>query len=139
MATKPGSALHTIQPVEIHINGDKAFSESNGIVQLRVSFEGNEYECFSYIRYLSRLQNVDGEWKLLSLQVIYIRDLILPVAPLEQPAALGVHDFGGRESYKCVTWLLAQLGGKIDQDLPGADNASSVASVLHGCQDWLEN
>lgn len=139
MATKAGNALHTIQPVEIHVNGDKAFSESNGIVQLRFLFEGNGYECFSYIRYVSRLQKVDEEWKLLSLQVIYVRDLILPVAPLEKPTAIAINTLGGRESYKCVTWLLTQWGGKIAQDLPGADNASSVAFVLHGCQDWLEN
>ncbi|KAF9887165.1 hypothetical protein FE257_010419 [Aspergillus nanangensis] len=137
MSTGGTGALHSISPVEVSLHGDKALTESTGSVAIRFKHSGNDYDSVSVTRFISRLQRVGSEWKLLSLEAIYERDSILPVVPgvsgeISLPA-------GGRESYKCISWVLGQRGFKIKQDLPGADDPASVAQLMEQSTNWLYN
>ena len=137
MATRGGKAFHTIQPVEVLFNDDKALAESTGTINLPVEHGGSEYECISYIKYVSRVQKAGDEWKLLSLEVIYDRDAIFPVAPLTKPVTIDVDKLGTRESYKCVTWLLVQRGREVNQHLTGTDRPDSIRKLMDKSLSWL--
>ncbi|GKZ95767.1 hypothetical protein AnigIFM59636_009775 [Aspergillus niger] len=135
MAAGGTGAVHTICPVEVHLNGDKALTESTGSISIRFSYEGRQYDCVSFTRFISRLQNVDGQWKLLTLEAIYDRDNITPVLP-GTPANIHIAP-GTRESYKCIAWLLSQKGFKVKEDLPGGDDPASCDNLMQGAFKWL--
>lgn len=128
-------AVHTICPVEIHLNGKKALSESTGSISIRLRHGGESFESISYNRFISRLEFVGDEWKLLSLEAIYVRDFITPVIP----GRTATFDFpeNTRESYKCIAWALSQKGFTIKQDLPGADDPAGCARFMEANLKWL--
>ncbi|KAF9885861.1 hypothetical protein FE257_012333 [Aspergillus nanangensis] len=129
-------AVHTISPVELHVNGDKALSESSGAISIRFYHDGVEYDVVSFTRFISRLECVDGEWKLLTLDVIYDRDYIMPTVPSSKPVDLPLFK-GGRESYKCVAWVLSQKGFSVKQDLPGVDDPLACTRLMEDQFKWL--
>ena len=104
--------------------------------------DGIAYDLSAWVRGVSRLERVPGaeglEWKLLTLEPIYIRDNIVPVAPLTRPCTL---DFSSvehaRPSYRYLTWLISLRGGKIRNDLPGEDDEESVRDIMERNQKWL--
>ena len=129
-------ALHMINPVEIHIRGSKALSESTGNIQIRTQHQGEEYDLVSWTRFISRLSKTTEGWRLLTLDAIYDRDTLTPVLPI-QTATIKSHDLGPRMSYRCISWVLSQRGFKIRQDLPGTDWPESVAKLMKSAFDWL--
>ncbi len=137
MAQGGTNAIHNICPVEVHLNHDKAVSESTGSISIRFKHEGHEYDCISLTRFVSRLEKVGNEWKLLTLEAIYERDYIRPTFP--SPAAtLAVSlPSGGRESYKCIAWVLSNKGFTIKQDLPGVDRPESCDEFMANSFAWL--
>ncbi|CAM1503638.1 Fc.00g012290.m01.CDS01 [Cosmosporella sp. VM-42] len=136
MAAKGAKGKHSVSPLEIHKCGNKAVSDSSGVISARFEHEGTEFDLISYGRFVSRLQRIDGgEWKMLTLEVIYEKDAIHPVVPDTSNATFGIGD--GRASYKCLAWVLGQKGFKIDQDLPGADVPGSAEKLMEGHLNWL--
>lgn len=129
------NAIHTICPVEVHLNGKKALTESTGSISIRLQQGGEAFECVSYNRFISRLELVEDEWKLLSLEAIYVRDFITPLMP-ERTASFDFPE-NSRESYKCISWVLSQKGFIIKQDLPGADDPNSCARFMDANFTWL--
>ncbi|KAH7215513.1 hypothetical protein DER44DRAFT_654886 [Fusarium oxysporum] len=135
MVTGGTGAMHTICPVDIHLNGTKALSESTGSISIRFQHSGIEYDCVSFTRFISCLELVHNEWKLLSLQAIYDRDTIVPVVPRELQDVSFVQD--ARQSYKCIDWVLSRKGFKIKQDLPGTDKPAMSERLMKERLDWL--
>lgn len=136
MTTGGTGAVHTICPVEVHVNGNKALSESTGSISIRFRFNGIEYDCVSLTRFISRMEYVDSEWKLLTLEAIYDRDYITPTVPVSVSAEIPLPK-EGRASYKCISWLLSQKGFKIKQDLPGVDDPASCTKLMEESLTWL--
>ncbi|GJN75825.1 hypothetical protein PLICBS_009931 [Purpureocillium lilacinum] len=136
MAEQGSRSNHAICPVEIHVNGDKAVSESTGSIMVRFRHNDIDYDCTSYARFVSRLERVDGIWRMLTLEAIYERDTIQPAFPGTSAASFDIR--GGRESYKCLGWLLLQKGFSVDQDLPGTDIPESVEGFMKDHRHWLQ-
>jgi hypothetical protein len=135
MTTGGTGAVHTICPVDIHLNGTKALSESTGSISIRFQHSSVEYDCVSFTRFISCLELIQGEWKLLSLRAIYDRDSITPVLPRELQDLPFVQD--ARQSYKCIGWLLSRKGFDIKQDLPGTDDPAMSEKLMKESFDWL--
>lgn len=135
MARGSASTSHAIQPVEVHINGNKAVSESTGAIYARFNYQGTPYDCISYGRFISRLERDGNEWKMCTLEVIYDKDTIQPVTP--GTATQIQLDPEARESYKCLHWVLAQNGYAIDRTLPGTDQPGSGEALMKQCFEWL--
>jgi hypothetical protein len=135
MAIGGTGAVHTICPIEVHIQGDKVLSESTGSISIRFQHDGILFDCVSYTRFISRLEFVSGEWKLLTLDAIYERDCIMPVIPG------GLADFrfseDARQSYRCISWVLSQKGFSIKRDLPGIDDPASCLQFMNSGFEWL--
>lgn len=129
-------ALHTINPVEIHVRGDKALSESTGSIQIRTQHENTEYDLVSWTRFISRLSKTTDGWRLLTLDAVYDRDSLTPVIPA-QAAAAKFGNLGPRMSYRWVSWVLSERGFKIKQDLPGTDQPESVIKLMESAFNWL--
>ena len=144
MASEGFQSRHAIIPIEIDTKGPKAFSVSVGSIVARFTKENIEYELNSTCRMLSRLENLgvmgQPDWKLLTMEVIYVDDSIIPVIP----PTLGGFDGGNfkngsRKSYRCLSLLLEEKGHKVNNDLAGVDDPKSVEDVIRRNQEWLLN
>ena len=135
--TKGGAvAAHSICPVEIIRNRDKAVTESTGSISIRFTYQDLEFDCISYTRFMSRLECVEGEWRLLTLEAVYDKDTITPVTPGKSQISLPLGD-SARQSYKCIAWVLGLKGFEIGQTLPGTDMEGSEANLREGNLSWL--
>lgn len=73
---------------------------------------------------------------MLTLEVIYERDSIIPVLPETSP----VRPFElkcSRQSYRCLAWFLAQKGYEVNEQLAGLDCPESVDSFMDDQYRWL--
>lgn len=145
-------ASHTLTPILVHLNPSqtRALTESVGSIRIRTphTYRGVKYDIVAWGRFISRVERVPssgggGEWKMLTLEVIYERDSIVPVVPVagrggEPPEGFEEQTKGTRESYKCLGWVLASRGYKIDQELPGTDRPETVERVMKEGFAWLE-
>lgn len=90
----------------------------------------------TYIRFLNQCGKVQDKWKLLTLESVYIRDLITPVPPAP------MLDFGDlsvfRKIYRFTAWMVQQRGLTIHNDLPGEDDPKSMAEVRDRNRAWIE-
>ena len=97
----------------------------------------------STVRLLSRLEKLDlpegQQWKILSLECVYIRDCMIPVAPL--PYGEVGAQFQGcekfRSSYRYSAWLINSTGLAVADDLPGEDRPDLVKEVFVRNYEWL--
>ncbi|OJI99818.1 hypothetical protein ASPVEDRAFT_526796 [Aspergillus versicolor CBS 583.65] len=144
MAGQGTSSIHTINPVQITLNGDKAFSVSLGSIISRFSQDGVDYDLVSQCRFLSRLERTGEEarrgWKMLSMQVIYVQDAITPAFPAELRDdvndAVG-EGMASRESYRGLAYVLAQMGDPVTDTLPGTDDPGSVEALQQQNLSWV--
>ncbi|KAL3483022.1 hypothetical protein BJX62DRAFT_249965 [Aspergillus germanicus] len=144
-----GSTIHTITPVDVRINDEKAFCVSVGSIISRFSSSGTDYDLVSHCRFLSRLQkdgDGDGDsgnrgWKMLSMEVIYIHDAIIPAISEDMDVELRDAVDAGiatRESYKYLALLLGQKGYSVKDSLPGVDDPQRVETVMQKNLSWLK-
>ena len=144
MAENGSNAIHNITPVEITINGSKAFSISVGNILMRFTKNGTEYELVSKCRFLSRVERLAGQasqiWKMLSMEVIYINDAISQVIPDTMSGGFSFEEAGAfpRRSYRLLAYCLSEKGYPIKQDLPGVDDEKLVADVLDRNLSWVK-
>ncbi|KAL4894477.1 hypothetical protein BDV59DRAFT_11883 [Aspergillus ambiguus] len=75
---------------------------------------------------------------MLNLEVIYERDMITPIVPFHTPNNLEFAPTGMRDSSKCIGWLLARKGFRINQDLLGIDRPASVSMLMGMSWCWRE-
>ncbi|KAH8815449.1 hypothetical protein F5884DRAFT_178646 [Xylogone sp. PMI_703] len=134
------SAIHAMQPIDVEINGSRAFSESAGSITIRFVQGSVEYDCTALCRFLSRLEKVEGEWKLLTLECIYIRDNIVPTTPQKGGGSDFVMTGSAvtRKSYRCLGWLLTSQGFPVGNGMPGVDDPETVKAVMGKHRKWLE-
>lgn len=144
MAEQGSSSIHTINPVQITLNGDKAFSVSVGSIISRFSKDEIDYDLVSQCRFLSRLERAGDDarrgWKMLSMEVIYVHDAIMPAVPAElreDVYSVIAEGRAPRESYRGLAYVLGEMGYQVKDTLPGTDDQSSVEAVLQRNQSWL--
>jgi hypothetical protein len=145
MASKGVSALHVITPVDIEIQGSKAFSISVGSINARFQRHGNEYEIISHCRFLSRLEEISGKseyggtWKILTMECIYVSDMLVPTFPGAGSIALVLDGLPAtaRKSYRYLTWFLLTSGRSVNGEMPGVDDEQSVEEVMKKNHGWL--
>ena len=123
-------------PAEIDVRGSKALAQSWCIIDTRFDYKEGELDAKTYVRLFNQCEKVDGRWKLLTLEIIYLRDLITPVYPAKEP------DFGDlsglRKSYRFTAWMVAQRGLTIRNDLAGQDDPKSMEDLVNRNQAWIE-
>ena len=129
---------HTIQPIEVRVNGSKALAVSIGSVNARFAVSGVEYDCVSWVRFVSRLEKPGEEWKITTLEAIYDKDSIAPTKPGVGTEELDIDTKCPRASYKFLAWVLEQRGYRIAYDLPGTDDEESVQKCLDAGYNWLK-
>lgn len=148
MAAAGVNGLHSLQPVDIVINGSKAFAVSVGTISVRFQHNSAKYNLVSTCRFLSRLQVAqvadrasEFEWRMLSIQMVYLQDMISPVVP-ESISCLSEFKQGTstrRMSYGLLTWVMESKGKIINDKLPGADDEELVEKMMALNAAWVSS
>jgi hypothetical protein len=73
------------------------------------------------------------------MDVIYIYDFITPAFPITGTSTLVINGMKSttRKSYRYLSWLLAEQGYEVSDDLPGVDDGQSVKNIMEGNHAWL--
>ena len=137
MADGPLYSFHQIGASVITVDGDRALADSNCTVHFFVTVDGAEVDIIGYTRLMWRLQRSGSNWLIAGLRAVYIRDVLVPVNPLQVPQLDSKMLDGLRSSYRFVSYWTARAGRQVRYDLPGVDKPETVAALRAGEQEWL--
>lgn len=74
---------HHIFPSVVRIAGQRALAETNIVILVRQKIAGVLTDMSSYARFLDRLEQTGGAWRVVERTAIYERDRLDPVEPSE--------------------------------------------------------
>jgi hypothetical protein len=94
-------------------------------------------DTVAFCRHRSRVERVDGVWRLRTLYAVYQRDTIAPVNPADELTLDAEVLAGLRESYRYLSYWSLALGSSTRQDLPGDDRPDLVAQCVQADEEWL--
>ena len=135
--TRSGDIIHKVLPADVEIHGSRAVVDCWCFIEARLTLNDVEVELNTSLRLLYRCEKVESEWKLLTLEPIYIRDRIDSVPPATAVTFPDLSKF--RKSYRFTAWMVGQRGISISHDLPGEDVPESVAEIYERHQKWARD
>ncbi|KFY97325.1 hypothetical protein V500_02115 [Pseudogymnoascus sp. VKM F-4518 (FW-2643)] len=135
--------LHSsFDPVEIHVSGQRATSEAFCAITSLLTLDGVDYELASYMRLLTRLEKLSesGQWHMLSLESIYIRDRIVTAFPGSGPSTLVMNEEvqAYPKAYRHLALVMQYRGLKPQPNLPHEDDQQGVRQLLDRNRAFLE-
>jgi hypothetical protein len=135
-------ALHTLQPTEILINGNRAVATTTISIRARIRYKGCDLDLTAWAHQLQRLEKVEGVWKIVRFQVICIRNSVsMPFPGIEVPpiGEEGVEVLKeARSSFKWLAWQMSLIGETVRNDLPGYDDEVSWKPIIESNAKWLK-
>ncbi|KAF2159956.1 hypothetical protein M409DRAFT_29566 [Zasmidium cellare ATCC 36951] len=132
---------HFIDPHVIEIRGHRAISDSAIFIKRPADYKNHEYELGSRLRALNRFLKVAGEWKIVSLEVIYIRDRLISTSPNspKEPIVLDDSLLEFPREYRWMAWVMLMEGKRNPKkDLPRNGNIEEVRQMVARNEKFLE-
>ena len=129
--------LHRPSPPAVHLHGDKAVLELPLAVERRFLLKGVEADLTSFTRMLYQLERRSTGWKILFMNAIYERDILIPTIPgtsLDVDHAK-IAEF--RAPYRFVAYDISLGGRSMTADLYGDDQPERVNALYKMAFDWL--
>ena len=81
-------AKHVLWPARVTLNGTRALAETNVAILVRQTIEGVATDLTSYGRFLDRIEQRGGDWRMVERATVYEKDRLDPVEPSAAFAAL---------------------------------------------------
>lgn len=133
----------SFDPVEIHVSGHRAISEAFCLVTSSLTLGGVDYELASHMRLASRLEKSSdsGQWRMLSLESIYVRDRLVSAFPgsnAASPLIMTDEVLAYPKSYRHLALVMLNRGLRPRLDLPHEDDQGSVRRVLDRNRAFLD-
>ena len=136
-------ALHTMQPAEILVKDNRAIATTTISIRGRMNYNGCELDLESWAHQKQRFEKVDGVWKILRFEVIYVRDSVSTPFPGQSVPPM---DEKGKEilekarpSFKYLAWMMSLVGETVRNDLAGYDDEASWKPIVERNMKWLES
>jgi hypothetical protein len=134
--------LHSsFDPVEIRVQGHRATSEAFCLITSLLTLDGVDYELASYMRLLTRLEkSSQGQWHMLSLESIYVRDRLVTSFPASGPCTLTMSEEvqAYPKGYRHLALVMRHRGLEPRLDLPHEDDQEGVRLLLDRNRAYLE-
>lgn len=138
------NVIHSsFDPVNIDVRGNRAISEAFCLVSSSIKIDNIDYELASHMRLATRLEKLldTGQWYMLSLEAIYVRDRIVATFPgphLSPPLIMPNEIWDYPKSYRCMAFVMLNRGLEPRRDLPHEDDEKTVCQVLDRNRAFLE-
>lgn len=133
-----GASKHWVFPSFLNVNGDRATAESPAMIFDRFKHDGIEVDLHVFCRFFSRVMQVDGEWKLMSFELLLERDLLRCVNPSD-PLPVDWKELAGyRPSYQFLTLFQETRGVRVNPNLYGDDRPDDLRTFYAGEAEWLD-
>lgn len=131
--------LHHITTARALVNGDHALVRAACIITTirPLVVGGIDVSISADTRLHYRLRWRDGSWRVVGLVAVYLKDSVVPRIPGQSIEFDRARLAQGRESYRYLTYLMAERGVAVSQDLPGIDRPESLQRVLAADEAWL--
>lgn len=117
----------------VHQNGGRAYVEAPQNTYRWVSVNGEKAVLICFMRLIYRVEQREGEWKIVEFKSIYESDMLVPEIPgidlhlnKDELAKL-------RHSYR----YLAYVDEGVNPELPGIDRPDVVKSIYAELDAWL--
>jgi|SRR5579885_578513 len=129
---------HLTGPTQVQVQGDRAIAETNTLIIRRSKLEGVLVDSTIYCRLYSRVERRDGVWRILSMDVIYEKDTVVPVYPSDRLELNWEELEQGPAAYRFTTYNLRRLGYSVDPDeIYATDHPERVAQLYREAESWL--
>jgi hypothetical protein len=136
MARRGVLAKHRLGPVSVRINGMRAVATLAAIIDIPAEVRGVALTLSSHARVFYRAELRRGEWRLSSFEVFYMRDELSAQIPGEVVPVTAADVAGHRRSYRFMSFVLAQGGYTVRDDLAGEDRPETVDALCREICDW---
>lgn len=138
-ARKSGWHLtHLTGPTQVRVHHDRAIAETNTLIIRRSSLEGILVDATIYCRLYSRVERRDGIWRILTLDVIYEKDTVIPVYPSDHLELNREELERGPSAYRFTAYNLGKIGYSArPDDLYATDHPEHVAQLFQEAENWL--
>lgn len=131
-------SLHQLSPSVVKISSDRALADTGCQLLGFQDFEGVPVVRMGQVRLLWRAKKSGAAWLIMGLNVIYVRDLLLPCNPNHVPKIDDAEIAKYRVSYRYESLVFAHAGRPVHDDLPGIDRPETVSAVRAADEAWLE-
>lgn len=132
-----GNSKHWVFPAFARVSADRATVESPAMIFNRARLHGVEVDFHVFCRFFSRAVREEGDWKLLSFEVLFERDVMKPVNPAEPLPVDWVLLETLRPSYKFLAYIQRARGVTVNPDLLGDDQPDSLEAFHAEEEKWL--
>jgi SnoaL-like domain len=136
MARRGVLAKHRLGPVAVRVNGRRAVATLAVIIDIPAEVRGVALMLSSHARVFYRAEMRGGEWRLASFEVFYMRDELTAQIPGEAVPVKAADVAGYRKSYRFLSFVLAQGGFPVRDDLAGEDRPESVEALCCEIYGW---
>jgi SnoaL-like domain len=130
---------HQIFPSLVRVAGARALAETNIVILVRQKIAGTLADLTSCARFLDRLEQGNGRWRIVERTAIYERDRLDPVEPSENfdrlftASDLSVYP----EAYRYMAARLAAAGRTL-APVVYRDGSPQTTQLYLRCQAWLD-
>lgn len=131
------SSKHWVFPAYARIHGDRATVESPATIFDRTKINDIEIDLDVYCRFFSRAVKCEGQWKLMTFEVLFERDIMRAVNPAEQLPVDWSVLATLRPSYRFLAYRLMARGRQVNQSLLGDDRPEQLQAFHDGEVAWL--
>ena len=127
----------SLSPPVVWLNGDRAIAEASTAVHSFAALDSVEVHVTAYTRLLWRVVKQHGDWLILGLRGLYLRDTMQPADPTQTIAIDQKKLAEFRPSYRYISYLTVSNGGPIRNDRAGVDRPETVAALRTAARRWL--
>jgi hypothetical protein len=136
MAQRGVLAKHRVGPVSVRLNGARAVATLTVVIDIPAEVRSVSVLLSSHARVFYRAELRGNEWRLSSFEVFYMRDELAAQIPGEAVPVKAADVAGFRRSYRFLSFVLAQGGFPVRDDLAGEDRPDTVEALCREIYDW---
>lgn len=134
----------SFDPVDIHVEGDRAVSEAFCLVTSALTLGSADYELASHMRLFSRLHKLSdtSEWRILTIEASYVRDRIVAAFPgsaVNEELVMTKEVLGYPKSYRHLAMVMLHRGLTPRPNLPHEDFPESVNRITDRNRAFLRD
>ncbi len=136
-ATSRGQGLHQLGPIQVQVNGNRAFAKLPAQIVMPVEIDGQEATLFVWQRMCFRVEKREDDWRIAEFRAVYLKDSVAPEYVGDRISLDTELLSSYRRSYRYTQYWSNQAGWGDHPDRPGIDRPELMRAVYEDNARWL--